>query len=288
MTVRLAVLIFLPLISLSAQPFPDAAKLLAQGAETLSRHHSYEYITDMNMDMGAAMPFPIVSSTMTQAVNPGKLRMESKTAGVSVTLAVSDGEHFWTYIPFLKQYTKTDGSEGMQSLVDEMAGITDSSKLTANAKVIRSEVLEMDGQQHDCWVVESRIDKLPGQSGAEMQDVVSTQWIDKALGLALQTTMSGKTQTSSAQPATQIKMKTNLLSMNFDVDLPDSLFVFTPPADAKETKELGPSTAAVSPPQTGDPQAFVPMLNPIERDRTGSIRRGPRAARVYKAWWRCW
>jgi TonB family protein len=270
--VRLAFFVFVPLASAFAQPFPDAAKLLAQGAETLARHHSYEYTTEMTMDMGAAMPFPIVSSTLTQAVNPGKLRMESKAAGLSVSLAISDGEHFWTYIPFLKQYTKADGSEGMQSLVDEMAGIPDSSKLTSSAKVIRSEAREMDGQPHDCWVVESRVDKLPGQPGAAMQDVVSTQWIDKTLGLALETTTSGKTQDGTGA-AMQIKMKTTLHSLKFDEDLPDSLFVFTPPAGAKETKELipgmpaAPTTPNVSsiPPQKGEPQAFVPMLNPIER-----------------------
>ncbi len=275
---RLALLIFVPLGSLFGQPFPDPAKLLSLGAETLGRSHSYEYTTDMTMDMGAAMPFPIVSSTVTQAVNPGKFRMESKAAGTEVTLVVADGEHIWMYIPFLKQYTKTDGAEGMQSVAAETVGIPDMSKLISNAKVIRSEVLEVDGQPHACWVVESRMvesrmAKLPEQSGMELQEAVSTQWIDKTLGLTLQTTMSGKTHAGQGASAMQIKMKTSMHSLKFNGDLPDSLFVFTPPADAKETKELMPGMPAAadtsyfssSLPRKGEPQAFVPMLNPIER-----------------------
>jgi TonB family protein len=153
----------------------------------------------------------------------------------------------------------------MQRLVDGMAGIPDPSRLTSNAQVTRSEAIEMDGQQHECWVVESRVERLPGRADADLQDVVSTQWIDKTLGFGLQTAMSAKTAPGPAG-SMQIKMKTNLHSLKFDVDLPDSLFVFTPPADATETKELGPAAPpAATPPQQGDPQAFVLTLTPIER-----------------------
>ena len=273
---RLVLLVFVPVASLFAQPFPDVAKLLSQGAETLARHHSYEYTTDMTMDMTGA-PISIVTSTLTRAINPGKVRIESKASGIDVALIVSDGEHSWTYIPFLKQYIKTDGSEGRSSLTDSLTGMPDASKLTSNAKVTRSESIEMDGQQHDCWVVESRMDKLPGQQdGSEVQDVVSTQWIDKTLGLALQTTVSSKAQTGPGQPAMQIKMKTAMHSLKFDGDLSDSLFVFTPPAGATETKDLSPgafaaptpvpaNVASPTPPRAGEPQAFIPMLNPIQQ-----------------------
>src|SRR3984957_17832837 len=117
--VRLAVLVFVSLASLCAQPYPDAASLLSRGAETLSKYHSYEYTTDMTMDI-SGMSIPIATTMLTQAVNPGKIRMESKAAGMNVALVVSDGEHSWTYIPFLKQYTKTDGSEGMPSVTESM------------------------------------------------------------------------------------------------------------------------------------------------------------------------
>jgi TonB family protein len=156
-----------------------------------------------------------------------------------------------------------------------MAAIPDIPKMRADAKVVRSETLEVDGQPHDCWVIEFRTDKLAtGQPGAEMQDVVFTSWIDKALGIQLKMSMSGKTKVSATAPAIATNMVTTVRLIKFNEDLPDSLFVFTPPADAKETKELFPRMGAIAgsaapaptpKPQSGEPEAFIPNLNPIER-----------------------
>ena len=51
----------------------------------------------------------------------------------------------------------------------------------ANAKVLRCEVLHVDGQPHDCWVVESREDEM-----------TTAHWIDKTLGLELKSVASGR------------------------------------------------------------------------------------------------
>ena len=270
---RFAALLFVLAESLLAQPFPDVASLASRGAGTLAGHSSYEFTTDVTMDI-TGVPFPLVISTVTQAVNPGKLRIESKTSEIVMSLAVANGEHFWIYNALLKQYATASGLEEMQSVANSAAGMPDTSKLTSKAKVIRSEMLAVDGQQHDCWVAENRSDSLPDQDGGALKDVVFAEWIDKSSGLTLQTVMSGK-QAGAKPPAEipmEIKIKTVVRSLRFDSDLPDSLFVFTPPSDATETKEFTkdlPKTSKPSPAvassSSSDPEAFIPILNPIER-----------------------
>ncbi len=280
----------LMLVPVFAQTSPDAASLLSRQASELQRYHSYRLTQDMTMDMkmpGIAMP-AVTSTMVTQAVNPGKRRMETKTAGMDALLMISDGRNTWMYMPLTKQYSKlpsADSAEGAQSMMNAMglSGMPDMTKMFADAKVLPSEMLEVDGEQRDCWVIETRMDKLvvPGQAGAAMQDMVYTTWIDKALGIQLKMSIAGKVQASAAAPAIEMRMVTTTHSMKFNEDLPDSLFVFTPPADAKETKELFPGMGAIvgdaasappaaaaktaPKPQPGEPEAFIPRLSPIDR-----------------------
>ena len=282
----------LTMIPIFAQTTPDAASLLAENAESLQRYHSYQLTEDTTMKMGMpgmSMSMPVMTySTVKQALNPGKSRTEMTMAGMQGTLMISDGENIWFYMPMLKQYTKLPSSDPMHNLTDAMglSNLPDMKALTANAKVLRSELLEVDGDRRDCWVVESRPEKiaLPMQAGGEIQDAVYTLWIDKILGLQLKTSFAGKVKAGAAAPATDMSMVTTTRSMKFDEDLPDSLFVFTPPEGAKETKDLFPgmktaaggappvaSEAAVSAPKIaskslpGEPEAFIPMLDPIDR-----------------------
>lgn len=230
------------------------------------------------------------TTTVMQAVNPGKLRMETRSAGIE-TLMITNGDQSWTYLPMLKQYTKASEASRQDF---GMAFVSAGNEMTANAKVTGSELLELDGQQHDCWVVESQTDKIamPAQAGAgmEMQDVVYTAWIDKTLGLQVKTSLAGRMKAGAALPAMQMRIVTTMHSMKFNEDLPDSLFVFTPPADAKETDDLlagmpgtasvgtrGVAAAAAAPPAAtpskdavkplapGEPEAYVPDLEPTHR-----------------------
>ncbi len=264
----------LTLIPVFAQTPPDAAALLARQASELQRYHSYRLTQDTTMDMkmpGMSMP-PMTYTTVTQAVNPSRVRVEEKASGLDAMLIISDGENTWMYMPLTKQYSKmpSDDSGDLHDLMGGMgmAAIPDATKMGPDAKVVRSETLEVDGQPHDCWVIEFRSDKL---------DMAFTSWIDKAFGIQLKMSMSRKTRASAAAPAVETNVVTTIRSMAFNEDLPDSLFVFTPPEGAKETKELFPGIGAIaggapdakekSAPksQPGEPEAFIPNLNPIER-----------------------
>ena len=275
-----------------AQTSPDPAALLAGSADELQRYHSYQLTEEMSMEMKMpSMSMPaMTSTTVTRAVNPGKRRTETKAAGMDAMLMISDGQNTWMYMPLTKQYSKLpsgDNAEAGQSIMNAMglSGMPDMTKMYADAKMLRSELLEVDGQQRDCWVIETRMDKLavPGQAGAAMQDMVYTTWIDKALRIQLKMSIAGKVKASAAAPTMEMRMVTTTHSLKFNEDLPDSLFVFTPPEGAKETKELFPgmqaalggapaagnepaAPARTAPkPQPGEPEAFIPRLNPIDR-----------------------
>jgi TonB family protein len=126
----------------------------------------------------------------------------------------------------------------------------------------------------------------------EIHDAVYTSWIDKELGIAMKSTMSGKMQGGPLPAAMEMRTTSVKRSLKFNEVLSYSLFTFVPPADAKETDLLAGLNAdapgfgltsgaktpkprqtlqqppAVQPksPQAGEPQAFVPFLNPVKRE----------------------
>lgn len=267
---------------------PDGAALLAGSEAVLQQHHSYQFSEDISVQIKMPGPpqGPMEFTGTVQAVNPdranpagaikglgankgnkGKMRLEVKAGGADGILVISDGSTTWMYMPLFQQFTRTpQQSEGLQNLTDMigLAGMPDVAKETGNAKVIRSEQIDIDGEPHDCWVVQNRMDKfpLPAQPGAEILDPLFTYWIDKTLGFAVKTSMSMKVQTAAGGPLVESLMETLTHSIKFDPDLPDSLFVFTPPPGATETAELFPGmrrilggrVPAVVPPSPAPPQ----------------------------------
>jgi outer membrane lipoprotein-sorting protein len=291
MIVRVAALLFAPLLALPAQQVPDAAGLLARNTKALGNFSTVQIKTDVTMDMAVMGTPSSVSYTMSiQVARPAKFRIEAADSFTTI----SDGANTWMYIPMLKKYSKkATSSADLQEEMDSLLEVGDSDpQVPANAKVVRSEVLEVDGQPRDCWVVESRVAKeaVPKQAGAEMEDAVHSFWIDKQLGLMLQTAVSGKMRVGPV--ATDMKMKFTTRSIQLNLPLADSLFTFTPPADAREVAEsemmpgipgepaakgmepvspdaqaappVPPPPEKAGPSVPGEPEAFVPNLHTLE------------------------
>src|SRR4029079_18269115 len=133
-------------------------------------------------------------------------------------------------------------SAGPQSLFDRLARISlvDVSKATGTPKTVREEPIEIDGSKYSCWVVETRIDKqaLDQPPGAELKECVVTVWIDKDLKIERQITLTGKFQGEGMPVPFDLKQKTIKRAIKFDVDLPDSLFSFTPPEHVVEVDDF--------------------------------------------------
>ncbi|MGC9970786.1 MAG: energy transducer TonB [Bryobacteraceae bacterium] len=272
---RLAHFGFLAL-PLFAEQFPDAATVLEQNAAALKNYHSYQYSADITVEVSVeGKPMKIASTATVVGLNPGRFRIESKSGETPAGTVVADGENTWIYVPLLKQYKKKAGVSGWQDSMQELGlpGMALGSKLAASAKVVRIETLEVDGRAHDCWVVESRVEELAlgGSIEMMMRDVVHTVWIDRQLGIDLQTTLSGKVQGGPVAEAVEGRLKITKHSLRFNEDVPESLFTFTPPEGARQTAEFGvagvepapgPSHAPKAAP--GEPQAFVPNLTPLQ------------------------
>jgi len=225
---------FFLLSPLLAQQFPDAQELLKQSGEALKKYRSYQYETEMTIDMvSGGNPMRMSRTSSVAVVNPDKMRIESKDQMGGSTV-VADGEYTWTYVPALKQYTKKAAVGNVSDLSKAMGeGVRDK-------KILREESVEVDGSKYPCWVVEAKIDKqkLLQPEGMELTDSVITLWIDKDLKIDRQMTMSGKMQGGPMPAPVEMKQKMVKRALKLDGDLPDSLFTFTPPEGAKEVAEL--------------------------------------------------
>lgn len=243
---RLLGLSILALAPLAAQPFPDAAAVLERSAAALSSYGTVEFTEVATGGVEYTM--------LHQEAQSGKLRITQKIGGMDGVLIVSDGQNTWMYMAMLKRYMKMPAAGGDIASLTGIQDVTNPALLFMHPKVIRAEVLDVDGQPHDCWVIESK-----STTGT------LTRWIDKVTSIEL------KTSTSVGDTA----MTTTRHGYRFNPYLDDSLFVFTPPAGASETDELFPgmktaisgTPAAPPPPITpaaaGDPRAFVPDLTPV-------------------------
>jgi outer membrane lipoprotein-sorting protein len=95
---------------------------------------------------------PLSMTTSIEAVNPDKYRLVSTSAGMEAMIIVNDGHSIWMYMPMFKRYSKTPASANTLDTLAAEFGAGDAQESTANAHV--PETLEIDGQPHDCWVVE--------------------------------------------------------------------------------------------------------------------------------------
>ena len=282
----------LPLsIFVSAQQLPDGRALLERESDAFKSHVSYQYTEETSTQVTAmGTPMNIVMTIQMQAITPNRVRMEMKTGNQVSSVMISDGENSWVYTPMLKQYSKVSGSDtNLEKFASTLTA--DMVQVGATASTKGSESIDVDGSPHDCWVVDSRVSKQ-SMGGMDIQDAVYTSWIDKELGITLKRTMTGKMQGGPLPAGVEMRTTSTKHALKFDEALPYSLFIFVPPADAKETDLLAGLNAAApglglasgaktapNPPQTlppaaqpkparaGEPQAFVPFLNPVRREQ---------------------
>jgi thiol-disulfide isomerase/thioredoxin len=226
-----------------AQALPDAAALVKDQAAAIKKHASLRYDGDMTIEMTGQMPMKISGEISMALQNPGKMRMDSKIQGITITV-VSDGETTWAYNSMANQYVKKNVAMGPAGIVQMMGlqNVPDISKMSTTSKTLRDETLEIDGQKHDCWVVETKVGNMevPEAQGAKVSDMVMTVWLDKKLGMDLQSAVS----MNMAVMGNSIGMSQKMVKKNLKLDepMPDSFFAFTPPEGATETENLMGST----------------------------------------------
>ncbi|HML18285.1 MAG TPA: redoxin family protein [Bryobacteraceae bacterium] len=254
---RLAIAFALILSVAAAQPLPDAQTLFERAQQISKSFHSLQFVAENVTET----PFPgapmnVTTETQSAYLNPGKTRMEVKAPGVTF-LDVSDGETTWVYNSMAKQYVKIAAAQGPEAVMAAIGvKLPDPSSVKVTYKTTGDQAIEIDGEKHDCWVVEAQIGEmtLPSSDKAppKMTGATMTYWIDKQIGIDFQMTMAMKMAIGGKELV--MHQKTTKKSVKIDQPLAESLFVFTPPPDAKEVKELSIfGTPAAKPDLAGKP-----------------------------------
>jgi outer membrane lipoprotein-sorting protein len=230
--VRLALLI-IPLVALRAEDLPDAAALLERSTHALDAYRSYQFdyslVVQNSRASGEAIP-PTVVSAPIAGMNPGKVHIELKSPGLR-QMIIYDGQTTTTYESGQNTYIRESGLTGWAKTLTHVGGVGTLENSEISRSTVREETIDVDGEPHECWVVERTMSApwptpgLPSRR-AELQE---TTWIDKKLWIDWQVLSINKPEGGNRSQTTARKTMLKL-----DPDLPDSTFTFTPPAGARE------------------------------------------------------
>ncbi len=235
---RLALLL-LPAI-LAAQP--DPRELTRLSAVAVKQYRTYELESIVLIEMhGGIINTKLEMPSSISVRRPDRMRIESRSQAGQVTI-VSDGEHTFYYLSPTKKYIKRAASSSPEAAVNNAGvlpkNLPDVSKSIQSMKITGEESLPVGGQDMPCWTVETTFDKieLPEQNISILEGT-QISWIRKSDNLSLQNTFTAKLNMPGIPEPVTMTQSTRTTAVRLNLDLPDSLFVFTPPAGAKETED---------------------------------------------------
>lgn len=247
---KLATAPLVSLLLLFPQALPDGKTLLDQSKDAFLKFRSYQYEMSMTTEMAVwNNPAKMTVSTTTittsvSAINPDRKRVET-TSQPAGTMIISDGEYTWTYIAPLNRYTKKAAIDWPQSSLASMGlgSASDLEKMFKGVKTVGEEALEVDGKKINCWVVELKLDKLPfpQMQGTDLLDFVERCWIGKDQKICFKITLSGTMSGGSVPAQAKLQETVTIHLVKLNVDLPESLFRFTPPGGATEVEKISSS-----------------------------------------------
>jgi thiol-disulfide isomerase/thioredoxin len=235
---RLA-LMLLPAV-LAAQP--DAKELLRQSGDAIKKYRTYELESIVLIEMhGGVINTKLEMPSSISVRRPDRMRIESRSQAGTVDI-VSDGEHTWYYISATKKYIKRAATASPEEAVSESGmlpkNLPDVTKSLKSVKLIGEDTLPVGGEEMPCWKVETTFDPidLPEQE-ITIAEGKQISWIRKSDGLSLQNTFSANMHMPGIPETVIMTQSTRTTAVRLNIDLPDKLFVFTPPAGTKETED---------------------------------------------------
>jgi thiol-disulfide isomerase/thioredoxin len=235
---RLALLL-LPVFSFS-QPQPDPRELLLRSADAIKKYSSYQIrslsIIETRGGTNTRMQMPAVISVR----RPDRMRIESET-GADATTVVSDGSHTYIYLEQQKKYIRRAATSSPETALGEsgvLKDLPDIAESLRSVEITGEKTMEIDDQQYECRVVEARYDtiRVPSQN-LTILDAVQTSWISKTLGLTLQNSFTARLLIGTLPEPVIMTQVTTTVGLSLNADLPDSLFVFTPPPGSTRTAD---------------------------------------------------
>jgi thiol-disulfide isomerase/thioredoxin len=233
----LALLLFATI--LSAQQ-PDPRELLLRANDVIKKYSSYQIHSLSEVETTGGNNTHLEMPAVISVRRPDRMRIESQNGATSMTV-VSDGSHTYVYLDQQKKYIKRAATSSPESVLGEngvLKDIPDISTFIKDVKITGEKTMEVDQQSYECWVVEAHYDtiKLPDQR-LTIANAVQISWISKTLGLTLQNGFTAHLIVGSLPEPVEMTQATTTVSLSLNKDLPDSLFVFTPPPGATQTAD---------------------------------------------------
>jgi cytochrome c biogenesis protein CcmG, thiol:disulfide interchange protein DsbE len=221
---------------------PDPRELLKQSADAIKQYKSYQLESVIAVDMrGGPINDKLEMPSSISVKRPDKLRIESSSRAGTITI-VGDGEHTWFYVSTVKKYVKRDAVESPEAVVINSGllpkNLPDLNQSIKSVKLTGEDTIDIGGVKTVCWVIETIFDKitLPEQN-VTVRDAVQITWIMKDRKLTLQSTFRATINLPDVAEPVEMTQSTHTTKVRLGIDLPDSMFVFTPPAGVVETED---------------------------------------------------
>jgi thiol-disulfide isomerase/thioredoxin len=221
---------------------PDPRELLKQSADAIKQFKTYQLESVIALDMhGGPFSEKLDLPSSISVRRPDKLRIESSSKAGAITI-VGDGQHTWIYLSTVKKYIKRDAAESPEASVINAGvlpkNLPDLNQSIKSVKITGEQTIDVGGVKTPCWVVETVYDKIPlPEQEVLIREAVQTTWITKDHRLNLQSTFAATINLPGVDEPVEMTQSTHTTRVRLNVDLPDSLFSFTPPAGAKQTED---------------------------------------------------
>jgi len=221
---------------------PDARTLIAQSAVATKKYQSYQLESVVTVDMrGGHLDTRLEMPSSISVRRPDRMRIYSKSQAGTMTIA-SDGEHTWFYLSAVKKYVKRNAVGLPEAAVSNSGllpkGLPDVAQAVKSTRITGEDTIDVAGTKIPCWMVETTFGQilLPEQH-LVIRNAVQTTWISRADKLSLQNTFSGEVDMAGVSEPVIMTQSTRTTALRLNPKLPDSVFLFTPPAGAKETAD---------------------------------------------------
>ncbi len=233
--------------AVSAQP-SDTVELVnrALGALTAARDYQIEG-TVTSQTIHPDYETSNKSRFLVAAEAGGKYRFESK--GLNPVLVVSDGENVRTYRASQKQYTQGPSTSAVAATVAS-AGIGLPFPVGApasSARIVGEEEMELADGKHICTTIEFGYNRVQ-PSTFDMQAPYRL-WVDRASEMPLKIVSERTTEIRNQNGTRPAVIRNTMIVESLSVQRPAdaTMFVFTPPTDAKLVERFGTAPAPQPP-----------------------------------------
>lgn len=240
---KFAVLL-VPLVAFAQSPAvqPDPRELLKESAAAIKRYKSYQLESTVVVDVhGGPLNEKLELPSSISVKRPAKVRIVSNS-NTDEVIIVGDGEHTWFYESVAKKYVKRDATEAPDATVISAGllpkNLPDLDQSVKSIKIQGEETVVVGASKIPCWVVQTIFDKITlAEQGVIVHDAVQITWIAKDTKLTLRSTFGATIHLPGVDEAVEMSQSTNTTKLRLNIDLPDSMFVFSPPPGTKETED---------------------------------------------------